>query len=200
MPQTEARTRSPKTATVERREASVPSAQGARRASQARQQRQCACRRSAHPSRRRGRRIRTRTRTRRGNVMGYLTSEDVSCGECGRGARQTNEALDRPHAEEHRRQRARVGLRFERAAMRLEACGRGTGRTALRDARTRVQCVNSDLLRALLRMRAEQQLSMRAALDRAPITGAASARSCPRSSPPRRGRRDSSLRGCRSAR
>src|ERR1700752_3063065 len=74
MPQTEARTRSPKTATVERREASVPR-HGARRASQARQNKKCACRRSAHPSRM-GASFTTWARTRRGNVMGCLTSED----------------------------------------------------------------------------------------------------------------------------
>src|SRR5262245_32572631 len=76
----------PQIATVERREASVPSAQGARRTRRCDNQRQCACRRSATP---RGEDLgfKTRAQSRRGNELGCLTSEDVNIATAHGAAR-----------------------------------------------------------------------------------------------------------------
>src|SRR6266545_330170 len=177
MPQTEARTRSPKTATVERREASVLR-YWTRRASQARQRDNAPVGAPLTPRVGGGRKVRTRARPRRGNAMGCLTSEDVTAALGERVKPSLGLMLRRPHALCVRPSRSR---------------GRhGGAAPMLRNGRTTGHWLKYVCAIALLSVRAEQD-GARDAL----FTGGAFARSCPRSSLPRRARQDSLPRGCR---
>jgi hypothetical protein len=72
-----------------------------------------------------GTKFTTRAQSRRGNVLGCLTSEDVKAVLAERMRPRSASALDRPHAEEGRSAGQHIGFNtFGSAAIRLEAWGR----------------------------------------------------------------------------